>query len=57
MSLKYSLTENLLTAQADDYNARPQDVKSHDLESIIAQMLERKHRNPCRHSRGTHQFF
>ncbi len=41
MSLKYSLTENLLTEQADDYNARPQEVKSHDLESIIAQMLEK----------------
>ncbi|MDE0471513.1 MAG: DUF4469 domain-containing protein [Ekhidna sp.] len=41
MSLKYSLTENLLTAQPDDYNARPQDVKSHDLESIISQMLEK----------------
>jgi len=41
MSLKYSLTENLLTAQSDDYNARPQEVKSHDLESIIGQMLEK----------------
>lgn len=41
MSLKYSLTENLLTAQPDDYNARPQDVKSHDLKSIISQMLEK----------------
>jgi len=41
MSLKYSLTENLLTAQPDDYNARPQDVKSHDMESIISQMLEK----------------
>ncbi len=41
MSLKYSLTENLLTPQPDDYNARPQDVKSHDLESIISQMLEK----------------
>ena len=41
MSLKYSLSENLLTTQPDDYNARPQDVKSHDLESMISQMLEK----------------
>jgi len=41
MSLKYSLTENLLTAQPDDYSARPQDLKSHNLESIISQMLEK----------------
>ena len=41
MSLKYSLTENLLTAQPDDYNARPQEVSSHDLESIISHMLEK----------------
>ena len=41
MSLKYSLTENLLTQQSDDYRASPQEVKSHDLESIIAQMLEK----------------
>ncbi len=41
MSLKYSLTENLLTAEADDYSARPQDVKSNDLENIITQMLEK----------------
>ena len=41
MSLKYSLTENLLTAQPDDYNARPQEVSSHNLESIISQMLEK----------------
>ncbi|MDE5421520.1 DUF4469 domain-containing protein [Ancylomarina sp. DW003] len=41
MSLKYSLTENLLTAEVDDYNARPQEVTSYDLEDIIAQMLEK----------------
>ena len=41
MSLKYSLTENLLTAQPDDYHARPQEVSSHYLESIISQMLEK----------------
>ena len=39
MSLKYSLVENPLTAQTNDYNARPQNVKSHDLESIITQLL------------------
>ncbi|UOB18415.1 DNA-binding domain-containing protein [Abyssalbus ytuae] len=41
MSLKYSLNENLLTPQPDDYSARPQGVKSHDLESIIAQMVSK----------------
>ncbi|UOB18152.1 DNA-binding domain-containing protein [Abyssalbus ytuae] len=39
MSLKYSLKKNLLTPQPDDYTARPQGVKSYDLENIIAQML------------------
>ena len=41
MSLKYSLIENLLTEHPDDYNAHPQEVSSHDLESIISQMLEK----------------
>lgn len=41
MSLKYSLTQNMLTAQPDDYTARTQEVSSHDLESIISRMLEK----------------
>ncbi len=41
MSLKYALTENLLTPQPNDYIARPQDIKSHDLASIINQMLDK----------------
>lgn len=41
MSLKYSLTENLLTPQPDDYAARVQNVTGHDLESITALMLQR----------------
>ncbi|ACF14789.1 conserved hypothetical protein [Chloroherpeton thalassium ATCC 35110] len=37
--IKYALMENLLTARTDDYMAQPQDVRSHDLESITEKML------------------
>lgn len=39
MNLKYSLAPNLLTSRVDNYTARAQNVKSHDLESIIRIML------------------
>lgn len=41
MSLKYTLLENLLTARNDDYVAQTQNVKSHNLESIIDRMVKK----------------
>lgn len=41
MPLHYSLTENLLTPQPDDYTARVQNVQSHNLDSIATLMLQR----------------
>jgi len=39
--LKYSLTRNLLTGNADDYTAKTQSLGSYDKEAIIANMLWR----------------
>ena len=41
MTLKYALSPNLLTSSQDDYLAQAQNVKSHDLNSVIEKMLER----------------
>ena len=41
MSLHYSLHENQLTPNPDDYAAQVQDVKSYDLESVISRMTQR----------------
>ena len=41
MSLKYALLENLLTARTYDYTAQPQDVESHDIDSITERMLQK----------------
>ena len=38
MSLKYALLENFLTTRADDYTAQIQEVKSHDLKSVVSKM-------------------
>jgi len=39
--LKYSLTRNLLTGNADDYTAKTQSLGSYDKEAIITNMLWR----------------
>ncbi|MBI9060659.1 MAG: DUF4469 domain-containing protein [Marinilabiliaceae bacterium] len=41
MSLNYALLENLLTPAPNDYMAQVQNVKSHDIDSVVARMLER----------------
>ncbi len=41
MSLKYALLENLLTPSPDDYTAQVQEVKSHDMNSIMEKMLQK----------------
>ncbi len=41
MSLKYSLSEALLTSSPNDYQARAEDVKSHDLASITERMVQK----------------
>lgn len=41
MSLKYALLENLLTPSPDDYTAQLQEVKSHDMNSLIEKMLQK----------------
>jgi len=41
MSLEYALQENLLTPAPNDYMAQVQDVKSHDLNSVVERMLGR----------------
>lgn len=41
MSLKYALVENLLTSRTNDYVAKPQEVRSHDLASITERMIQK----------------
>jgi hypothetical protein len=39
--LKYSLVENLLTVEQDDFMAHPTEVRSYSVDEIIEQMLKR----------------
>ena len=41
MSLKYALVENNLTSKNEDFVAHPQEVKSHDFDSIVDMMLQK----------------
>ncbi|MGL4909035.1 MAG: DNA-binding domain-containing protein [Bacteroidales bacterium] len=41
MSLKYALTENLLTERKDDYMAQTQQVRSYNIEDVAERMLKR----------------